>query len=397
MQRRILHLDMDAFFASVEQARNPSLLGRPVIVGGLPGDSRGVVSAASYEARAFGVRSAMPIAEAFRRCPRGIFLRGDHAHYRAVSRVVRQVVESVSPLVQMASIDEAYVDITGSIKLFGGEEALALHLKREIFSRTHLPCTIGIASNKLVAKVAAESVKPKGYRSIVAGGEAAFFAPLPVAKLPGVGPRLVAQLESMGIFTAGQLATAAFPALAGAMGDSAADSLRRTALGLSESPVVAERVPKQLSRETTFPRDLDDWSEIERVLVGLLEHCAHSLREQQLEAQRVGVKVRFDNFETRSLARTLTTPSSLDAELAHPLRELLQRARSARRVRLVGVQLGQLQFNQHQLPLFDPERVEKWERLMGQVDGLRARHGFNTMRLAAGMRQRMNATPPLGV
>ncbi|MFM1921856.1 MAG: hypothetical protein RLZZ303_3490, partial [Candidatus Hydrogenedentota bacterium] len=239
MQRRILHLDMDAFFASVEQARNPSLVGRPVIVGGLPGDSRGVVSAASYEARAFGVRSAMPIAEAFRLCPKGIYLRGDHAHYRAVSRVVREVIESVSPLMQMASIDEAYVDITGSIRFFGGEDALALQLKREIHARTQSPCTIGIASNKLVAKVAAESAKPDGYRSIVTGGESAFLAPLPVGKLPGVGPRLASQLDSMGLYTAGQISEYPLPALAVALGERAADALRRTALGLSESPIVA--------------------------------------------------------------------------------------------------------------------------------------------------------------
>ncbi|HPA40721.1 MAG TPA: DNA polymerase IV, partial [Candidatus Hydrogenedentes bacterium] len=281
--KRILHMDMDAFFASVEVARNPRLRGRPVVVGGEPGDPRSVVSSASYEARHFGVRSAMPIAEAHRLCPGAVFLRGDHELYGAVSRRIHTLLESVSPLVHMASIDEAYVDITGSLRLFGGEEALALGLKARIRGETGLPCTVAVAANKLVSKVAANEVKPDGCVSIPAGGEAAWLAPLPVGKLPGIGPRTREMLESLGILTVGALAAAPAPVLEPVFGAQNAHVLRAAALGVASDEVETGGAPKSISRETTFPEDLSDWALLGNVAAQLLEHCAHALREEGME------------------------------------------------------------------------------------------------------------------
>lgn len=380
MQRRILHLDMDAFFASVEQARHPEFRGRPVIVGGLKTDTRGVVSAASYEARQYGVRSAMPLAEAKRLCPDGVYVRGDHARYREVSRLVRQTIETVSPLVQMASIDEAYVDVTGSQRLFGGDDAIGAYLKREIRERTLLPCTIAIAPNKLVAKVAAELAKPDGYRCVKEGQERALFASLAVGKLPGAGPRTVSQLEGLGIYTLGQLADFPLTRLEGVFGAPAAMGLHRAARGESDSPVSLDRSPKQISRETTFARDERDWRRIEQILSSLMERCVAGLREQGLEAKRVGIKVRYNDFDTRTFAATLPESASLECDFVEALKALVPKAQTRTSpVRLVGVQLGQLRFNQHQIPMFDRDRAERWERLMGQVDALRSRHGFDAM------------------
>jgi len=387
MSPRILHIDMDAFFASVEQAKNPQLLGRPVIVGGTREDVRGVVSAASYEARKYGVHSAMPLSTALRLCPQGIFLRGDHALYRTVSREVKGLLHTVSPAVQMASIDEAYVDISASIRLFGGEEALGMHLRQLIRERTGLPCTAAIAANKLVAKVAAGEAKPDGFRCVAAGDEAAFLAPLSVDKLPGAGPKTVTHLHELGIFTIGQLAAASLSRLEKLLGANAAVTLQRAALGQGHSEVTVNGLARSMSRETTFERDERDWRQIEQVLAKLTERCAHALREAGMEARRVGLKVRYSNFETRVMAETLPEASNQDRVFLHALGALTKRVCAERRaVRLVGVQLSQLRHNQHQTSLFEAPGEARWERVMNQVDTLRGRHGFDALHLGRALR-----------
>lgn len=382
--RRILHIDMDAFFASVEVARNPALAGKPVIVGG--GDTRGVVSSASYEARQFGVRSAMPVAQARRLCPGAVFLRGSHELYGRVSRRIHEILETASPLVQMASIDEAYVDITGSIALFGGEEAIALHLKKTIRGETGLPCTIAVAESKLVAKVAANEVKPDGCILIPSGGGAAYLAPLPVRKLPGAGPKTCETLEHLGIGTIGRLAEAPMPLLEPAFGRQMALGLQLAARGGSADTVETSHTPKSISRETTFPRDLSDWAALERVAVHLAEYCAHTLRGEGMETRRVTLKVRHADFETHTLAHTLPEPTALDVDIIGAIKLLLPRAAMRRMpVRLIGVNLSQLAWNQHQLALFDGPRNEKWERVMEKVDSVRGRLGFDAVRLGRGL------------
>lgn len=380
MDRRILHIDMDAFFASVEQVRDPSLCGKPLIIGG-DTDSRGVVCTASYEARQFGVHSAMPLAEARRRCPHGIFMRGNHAHYQAASEQAHAILLTVSPLVQMASIDEAYVDVTGSQGLFGGDDAIAAYLKSEIRERLGLPCSIGIAPNKLVAKVATNEGKPDGYVRVAAGAEAAYLAPLAVRKLPGAGPRTCEVLERLGVLTIGQLASMPRLILERAFGMTAALALQQAACGAGTAEVEMDGTPRSISRERTFERDMSDWAEVERVLAYLAERAAYNLREEGLETRRVTLKIRYADFETHTFTKMLPAPTCVDRDIIEALHELSPKARARRaRVRLIGVALSALSFDQHQLNLFDGQQSEKWERTLERVDAMRAKLGFDCVR-----------------
>ncbi len=385
VERRILHIDMDAFFASVEQVKDPSLLGKPLIIGGTKEDRRGVVSTASYEARVFGVHSAMPLAEAKRLCPHGIYMRGNSADYAAASKKVRAVLDKVSPLVQMASIDEAYVDVSGSQRLFGGDDAIAEFIRSEIRRETKLPCTVAITPNKLVSKVASDEGKPDGYVRVAADEEAAFLAPLAIRKLPGIGPKTSKSLESLGVLTVGQLAALPLETLLGAFGQMGY-ALRRTARGISTSQVEVERTPKSISRETTFREDVLDWVHIERVLQYLMERVMYTLREEGLEARRVTLKVRYTDFSTYTFAKTLESATCLDQDIVEALRELVPKGKARRaRVRLIGVGLSQLSYNQHQMHLFGRERNEKWERALESVDQVRGRHGFEYLRSGKSM------------
>lgn len=380
MERRILHIDMDAFFASVEQVRDPRLRGKPLIIGGDVDSSRGVVSTASYEARKFGVHSAMPIVQARRLCPHGIFMKGHFELYAEASRQVKAVFDTVSPLVQMASIDEAYIDVSGSQKLFGGDDAIAAYIKSEIFRETGLPCTIAITPNKLVSKIGSDAAKPNGYVRVAAGEERAFLAPMPIRKLPGAGPKTCEMLEALGILTIGQLADISIVMLERVFGAATAVCLQRAAQGISTSPVEPESTPKSISRETTFPEDILDWDRIQQVLAHLAEHCAYTLRDEGMETKRVTLKIRYGDFETKTFAKTLPESTCIDTDIFQALEELIPKARERRaRVRLIGVNLSSLNYNQHQLRLFDRQRNEKWERALERVDHLRGRHGFNAV------------------
>lgn len=385
MEPRVLHIDMDAFFASVEQVRNPALRGKPLIIGGAAGDKRGVVSTASYEARRYGVHSAMPLTEARRLCPHGIYMRGHFAHYQAASRQVLAILKTVSPRVEIASIDEAYVDVSGSQRLFGGDDAIADYIRAQVRAQTGLPCSIGIAPNKLVAKVATEEAKPDGYLRIAAGGEAAFLRPLPLRKLPGAGPRTCEQLEALGVTTIGALADLPETVLLAAFGPGGY-GLQRAARGVSTAEVAGAANPKSVSRETTFREDLLDWARIEGVLCYLAERAAHALREQCLETKCVTLKVRYADFQTLTFAQALPEATAVDREIWTALAALIPKAKARRaRVRLIGVHLGRLNHNQHQLYLFGREDAEKWARALEGVDKVRARHGFELIRLGRSM------------
>ena len=387
MKHRILHIDMDAFFASVEQVHDPSLLGKALIIGGAKEDVRGVVSTASYEARKFGVHSAMPIVEARRLCPHGIFMRGNFEYYREAAQKVRAVLACVTPLVQVASIDEAYLDVTGSQKLFGGDDAIARYIKSEIRRTTELPCTVAISANKLVSKVASDEGKPDGYLRVADGEAAAFLAPLAVQKLPGAGPRTCAMLESLGVLTVGQLAAISLPMLERTLGEQAAVGLQRAARGIAGTVVTVDRTPKSISRETTFPQDELDWKHIERILTYLTERCAYSLREAGLEARRVTLKVRYGDFTTKTFAKTLREGTSIERDIFDALEELLPKGRARRaRVRLIGVGLSQLRQNQHQLALFGGERTAKWEQALESVDQIRGKYGFDALHFGKSIR-----------
>lgn len=387
MAKRILHIDMDAFFASVEIARNPQLRGKPVIVGGNPESSRSVVASASYEARQFGVRSAMPIVQAKKLCPQGVFIRGSHALYSEVSRRIYEVLLTTTPGVQMASIDEANLDITGSIHLFGSEDVLAQHIKDRIKAQEGLTATIGIASNKMVAKIAANMCKPDGYLAIPSGKEVDFLAPLPVETLPGVGPHTRSILESLGILTVYQLAETPESVLIPIFGIQNARSLRTSAWGIGSDDIRTEGIPKSISRETTFDQDVADWRDIEPVLLRLAEYCAYVLREEGLQTKRVTLKVRYSDFTTKTFAHTLSEPTCLDGFILQALRDLLPKAQSKRlRVRLIGVSLSSLSSYQGQLQLFAVGTEEKWERVFKNVDKVRRKLGFDKIISAGALR-----------
>ena len=382
MPRRILHIDMDAFFASVELVRDPSLRGKPVIVGGTLEDRRGVVSTASYEARAFGVHSAMPLVEAKRRCPHGVFLRGSFDLYREASQAVFEILRRVTPEVQVASIDEAYLDLTSSLRLFGGDDAIAHFLKREIRDATSLPCTIGIASNKLIAKIASAHGKPDGYLCIQTGDEAKFLAPLPIEALPGIGSRTQAPLKRLGIHTAGELAAYDADVLLRAIGP-VSTRLQRMARGESNSVVRTHTIPKSISRETTFSDDRTDWPGIESTLISLAEKAAHALRKQGLEARHVTLKVRYADFQTPTFGKSLAAPTSVDQDFIRALNTLLPKAKSRRApIRLIGLTLGSLSSGQEQMTLFDDAQRENWNRVLASVDGVRQRHGIAILKSA---------------
>lgn len=376
---------MDAFFASVEQVRNPALKGKPLIVGGSEKDSRGVVCSASYEARKYGIRSAMPLVQARRLCPHGIFMRGNFEHYQTASNQICEILETVSPTIECPSIDEAYVDITGSQRLFGGDDAIARYIKSRIHETTQLPCTIGIASNKLAAKIAADVAKPNGYLRLEPGQEREFLRPLPANKLPGVGPRTQETLESLGLMTIGQIADVPAHSLLAVFGPMGY-GLQQAARGICTSAVETESIPKSISRETTFEQDLLDWDHIERMLLYLTERAAYALRGKGMETQCVTLKVRYSDFKTYTFAHTPAEPTCVDREIAAVLRRLLPKAKARRgRVRLIGVALTSLTYNQHQQRLFGGKTLEKWERVLESVDRVRTRYGFDFMRLARSM------------
>jgi len=381
--RRILHIDMDAFFASVEQVRDPSLLGKPLIIGGSKEDLRGVVSTASYEARKFGVHSAMPLAQAKKLCPHGIFMRGNHQQYGEESRKIRAILERVSPIVQMASIDEAYIDVSGSYELLGGDAGIAQFIKENIKSETSLPCSIAISANKLVSKVASEFAKPNGFISVPNGTEEAFFAPLPVRKLPGAGPRCCSVLASLGIETLGQLAGTPINILERKFGLYTGLNLQRRARGISDSPVEARGEVKSISRETTFPEDTNDWKMLEQVLAKLLERCMFSLREDGLYAKCVTLKIRYHDFETKSFSCSVKDYSRIDHVFMEALQSLLPKAKTRRdKVRLIGVGLSQFRAGHVQGDLFETGRDDKWEKALETVDALKAKHGHHALRTA---------------
>jgi DNA polymerase IV len=391
MARRILHIDMDAFFASCEMVRDPSLKGKALIIGGEKDAVRGVVSTASYEARKYGVHSAMPIAQARRLCPHAIYLRGNYHLYSQASRTVRAVLESVSPLVEMASIDEGYVDVTGSQKIFGGDDGIAAYIKSEIRKQTQLPCTLAISSNRRVSKIASDEGKPDGYLIIPEGGERAFLAPLAVKKLPGAGPRTCELLNGLGIVTLGQLAEADLKKLDRVFGMQQALQLQQAARGHGADAVVRDSAPKSISRETTFETDADDWERLEAVLTCLTEYCCRALREHGMETKCVTLKVRYPPFETHTFSKTLADPACLDVTILKTVRELLPKCRAAGKpVRLIGVGLSRLSWNQHQMGLFSAPETAKWEQVMESVDHLRGRMGFDAINLAASLKAGKN-------
>jgi nucleotidyltransferase/DNA polymerase involved in DNA repair len=337
--RTILHLDMDAFFAAVEQRDRPELVGRPVIIGADPrgGRGRGVVSTASYEARRFGVGSAMPISEAWRRCPQGVYLWPDMAKYARVSGEVMAILGRVTDLVEPVSIDEAFLDVTGSRRALGDGETIARRLKDAIRDETRLTASVGVATSKLVAKVASDMRKPDGLVVVAPGTEAAFLAPLPIRRLWGVGPKMEEQLARLGVVTIGDLAALDPGRLERRLGNHGQD-LQRLARGEDERAVSAEAAgAKSLGQEHTYGRDVADRARLRATLLELADLVAVRLRAHGLHARTVTLKYRDEDFHTTTHARTLRGGTDSGSALFETAWALFGEVHRGKKVRLVGI------------------------------------------------------------
>jgi len=368
----ILHVDLDAFFAAVEQRDRPELRGRPVIVGGGDRNARGVVSAASYEARVFGVRSAMPLRTAGALCPQGVFLPVDGAKYSAVSRQVMSILRGFTPLVEPISIDEAFLDVAGTEALLGSADAVARAIKAAIRREVDLSASVGVATTKLVAKVASELRKPDGLVVVEPGTEAAFLAPLPIERLWGVGAKTRAVLTEYGVRTIGDLAALPVDILLRRFGNSGSQLAAR-AVGIDPSPVGDGAATKSLSHEHTFDVDTADWEVIERTLLALSEGVAGRLRAGGVKAGTVAIRLRDSDFVTISRQRTLKEPTDMTDAIWRTAVSLVRPQVRGMRVRLLGVGASHLT-DREQLALFGEEGGRR-RRVVEASDAIRERFG----------------------
>ena len=390
--RTILHADLDAFYASVEVLDDPSLRGRPVIVGGDP-NARGVVSAASYEARRFGVHSAMPLRTAARLCPDGVFLPGRFDRYRELSRQVMRIFASYTPLVEPISLDEAFMDVPASRAAFGDGETIARALKQLVLDEAGLVVSVGVATNKLCAKVASDLRKPDALVVVPPGQEAAFLAPLPVSRLWGVGPQSRQALADYGVTTIGQLAAMSEGTLRRRFGTHGIE-LRLRAQGVDPARVVPSQSPKSVGHELTFDHDVTDPARLEATLLDLAESVASRLRHHHLAAGAVQLKLRYEGFDTI----TRQAPLGHQVRDSEPLFQmgvtLLRKALSSdRAVRLIGLTAINLADAQ-QLTLFDaPERTD---RIAQSIDAVREKFGDKAITRARLIGHRDHRRPDFG-
>ena len=375
----ILHVDLDAFFAAVEQRDRPELRGRPVIVGAGGPHDRGVVSTCSYEARPFGVRSAMPLRTAAALCPNAVFLPVDGRKYAAASRDVMAILRRYTPRVEQVSIDEAFLDLAGTEALFGPGERVARQIKDAVHEEVGLTASVGVGSSRLVAKIASDLEKPDGLVVVPAGEEAAFLAPLDIGRLWGVGARTRQALNDYGVRTIGDLAVLPEPLLRRRFGTHGADLAAR-ARGIDSTPVESDSAAKSISQEHTFDVDTADWDTLDRTLLGLAEGVGGRLRSGGLHCATVAVKIRDSSFVTITRQRTLASPTDETDAIWKAAVELTRREVRGMHVRLLGVAATGLT-DRHQLPLFQPVE-DRHRRAMVAADAIRGRFGQRAIRRA---------------
>jgi DNA polymerase IV len=377
--RVIAHLDFDAFFAAVEENRDPSLRGKPVIVGG---GERGVVATANYVARRYGVHSAMPLRTARRLCPHGVYLTGHHKLYHEYSKRLMAMLDGYSPLVEQISLDEAYVDLTGTERLFGPPVRTARLIQQRVADELRLSISVGVATNKLVAKVASDLEKPSGFTVVRPGEEAGFLAPLPVERLPGVGPALLEQLRDRGVATVGDLARIPPHLLRLSFGEWG-ELLAHRAQGEDPRRVMPREEVKSISREHTFDEDVSDAGILESTLIFLTEDVCRRLRRKRLEARTVTVKIRYSDFVTHTCSHTLRRPLDVDEAFFEEVLSLFRQGRRRRyHLRLVGVGLSNLVPRAWQDDLFDQE-LPLLRELDLKLDAIRDKYGAAAIRRGA--------------
>jgi DNA polymerase-4 len=381
MKRTILHVDMDAFYASIEQHDNPDLKGKPVIVGK---SDRGVVCAASYEARKFGVRSAMPVFQARKICPHGVFLPVRMGRYQEVSKQIRAVLDAVSPLVEPVSIDEAFIDITGTEGLHGPPVVLAQNLKRAVFDRTSLTCSIGIAPNKLLAKIASDMQKPDGITIVTDSQALSFLHPLPIGKIPGIGVKTGEMMRSLGITRVGDILK--FPPSfwnkrLGKRGCWVCD----LAKGIDDSPVIAGSSAKSRGAEDTYSQDTSSLETIRKYLRLEAEEVGASLRRNGQKACTITLKIKYSDFRTETRSHTLNEPTDCTRVVYTTALKLLAAKPLPRSVRLTGISASQFARGPQQIQLFRNELQEKHERLDAAMDRIRHKFGNDAVKIGRAM------------
>ncbi len=378
MVRRIIHIDLDAFFVSVEQAEKPELRGKPVVVGGRP-DRRGVVASASYEARAFGLHAGMPLATASRLCPQAIFIEGSFTKYRDASQRFMAILADFSPFLEPVGLDEAYLDATGFESICGSIHQMALDIKQRIKSELGLGASVGIASGKVVAKIAAELSKPDGLLEVAAGEERSFLAPLPIAKLPGIGKKTERILKGLGISTLGGLSAMPLSELKGHFGGWG-ELLHRYASGIDDREVEPPAQAKSISRETTFGKDTKDRSLLEATLRYLGERVGADLRQRGKQARCITMKLRYADFTTITRRHTLSQATDSDQAIFDAGLRLLKKELSGekRLVRLVGIGISGLVESGRQLDMLD-SRGQRLAQLNRAIDRIRNKYGFSAI------------------
>lgn len=381
---------MDAFFVSVEELYDPMLKGKPVVVGGRPNE-RGVVSAASYAARKFGVHSAMPLRTAYKLCPQAIFVDGHPERYREYSRKVFEVLGRFSPKVSMASIDEAYLDMAGTEKLLGPPLQAAHELHRQVKNETQLNCSIGIATSRMVAKVCSDQAKPNGVLYILPGMEVQFLAPLPIEKIPGIGKVTAKSLHDLGIKLVGDLANLDDDFLEERFGQLglalAGKSKGLDAGGWFDEEIGESDDPKSISHEHTFSNDTAEQDQLETTLARLSEMVGRRLRENGLHARTVQLKLRYKDFSTITRAHSLSSATQIDGEIFSEIRTLFRvNWKRGQAVRLLGVHCSGFEETEGQLALLEGDRHERWAKALSAADKLRDKFGESAVSLASGMR-----------
>lgn len=394
MSRTILHADMDAFYAAVEAREKPEIADRPIVVGADPRDGRGrgVVAACNYEARKYGIHSAMPISEAYRRCPQAAFLQPRMRLYVDVSEQIMQIFESYTQLIEKLSIDEAFLDVTASTRLFGDGLAIARTIKRQVWELERLTVSVGVAPNKFLAKLASDLDKPDGLVVVEPGTEKEFLHPLPVERLWGVGEKTARRLHALGMQTIGDIAATDLELLDRHLGHAHAAHLNQLANGLDDRPVEPGRERKQIGRETTFMTDTDDRDFVRRTLLALTEQVAAGLRRRNLAARTVTVKLRLAPFETHTKRKTVDA-QLFTTEAIYPIAtELLAAADPGDRpIRLIGVSVSGLhdQPPERQLGLFrDSGPSDNAERVADVLDEVSERFGQDALKRAKLIRRK---------
>jgi DNA polymerase-4 len=382
--RTILHVDLDAFYASVEVLENPALAGKPVLVGGA--GPRGVVAAASYEARRFGVHSAMPMGQARRLCPQAVILPPRFELYGAKSRAVQEIFRAFTPVIEPIALDEAFLDVTGSVRLFGAGTEIGGAIRARVRAETGLTASVGVAPNKLLAKLASDDAKPDGLLVVEPGTELAFLHPHPVRRLWGVGPATMARLERFGVETIGDLAALPELSLIDALGRAHGAHLHALASGRDDRPVEADRETKSIGQEETFPRDVSDREALRREAMRMAERVGSRLREHGLAGRTVTLKVRFPDFRTITRSATLPEPFSVSAEITRLALALFDKVDVSGGIRLLGVSVRNLtDAPAHQESLFgDSGGGETGAApIQSVVDAVRARFGADALGPAA--------------